>query len=210
MNFTFQTLVRLLTCTGLALGLATCATTSTISLDYQAPGQTITGPRKVAAGRFIDHRQVDPYYIGTVRTPIGTPIEQISTRIPVEQVVRNAFAHALGARNMLSSQDRAEFIITGEILDLYTDQVVRPGAYAKIRVNLVREGSGQILFSRIYEGQRSGSAYLPGSGSPVANLRELASRALQDAVDRALDDPSMRSRINAGGGPRRPMGSNVL
>lgn len=146
-------------------------------------------------------------------------METITTRVPVEQVVRNAFAHGLKARGMLTSQSGAQFILTGEILEFSADQLMRPGSYARIRVNLVREGSGQIVFSRVYQGERVGTAYLPGSGSPVPNLQELASRTLQDAVDKALDDPAMRSRLNAFGDqdyrgrrlpPGRAYGPDVL
>jgi hypothetical protein len=214
----FHSALKAVTVTAFAALLSSCGSTSTITLDYQPTGQTITGPRKVAVGRFIDHRRVGSYYLGTVRTPIGTTVEQLTTRVPVEQVVRNAFAHGLSSRSMLTGQSSAQFILTGEILEFSADQLVRPGAYAKIRVNLVREGSGQILFSRVYIGERIGSAYLPGSGSPVPELQEMASRSLQDAVDKALDDPLLRSRLNSfDDGDRRgrirandPYGPNVL
>lgn len=180
--------------------LSSCGSTASVSLDYQPVGKPITGPSKIAVGRFIDHRRVGAYYLGSVKTPIGTTMETITTRVPVEQVVRNAFAHGLKTRSMLTSQSGAEFVLTGEILEFSADQLVRPGAYARIRVNLVREGSGQVVFSRVYQGERVGSAYVPGSGSPVPTLQEIASRTLQDAVDKALDDPAMRARLNSLGG----------
>ncbi|TLD70605.1 hypothetical protein FEM03_12885 [Phragmitibacter flavus] len=206
--------LRLAAAAAFAALLSSCGSTSTITLDYQPTGQTITGPRKVAVGRFIDHRRVGSYHLGAVRTPIGTTMEELTTRVPVEQVVRNAFAHGLSSRRMLTEQNGAQFILTGEILEFAADQLVRPGAYAKVRVNLVREGSGQIIFSRVYTGERAGSAYLPGSGSPVPALQEMASRALQDTVDKALDDPSLRSRLSSFDGGRiranEPYGPNVL
>lgn len=176
--------------------LSSCGSTSTVSLDYQPVGQMVTGPRKVAAGRFIDHRRAGAYFLGTVKSPIGTPMETITTRVPVEQVVRNSFAHGLSARGMLASQSGAQYILTGEILEFSADQLVRPGAYARVRVNLVRAGSGQIVFTRVYQGERVGSAYMPGTGSPVPAMQEMASRALQDAVDKALDDPAFRARLD--------------
>jgi hypothetical protein len=185
--------------------LANCSSTE-VSLDYQ-PGlsQATPGPRKLSAGRFSDMRREGSYYLGTVRTPIGSPMERVNTRIPVEQVVRNAFAHGMSSRSMLSGRG-APYVLTGEILTLHCDQVIRPAAYAKIRVNVVRVSSGQVVFSRIYSGERENSAYLPGSGSPVPMLRELASRALQDVVDRALDDPALRARLS----PSPPYGPDIL
>lgn len=177
-----------------ALLLANCSTTA-VSLDYQPSlGDKVPGPRKVSAGNFVDRRGEGSFYLGTVRTPIGTPLESINTRIPVDQVVRNAFAHGLGARSMLAGAG-APYILTGEVLELHCDQVVRPAAYAKVRVSLIRSGTKQVVFSRIYNSERENNVYLPGSGSPVPMLRELASRVLQDVVDRALDDSALRARL---------------
>jgi len=196
-------------CAILAAALASCGSTS-VSLDYRPElGQAVQGPRKLAAGRFADMRRENEFYIGSVRTPVGTPLEKISTRVPVSQVVHNAFAHGLSARKMIVGQNNAPYMITGEILELYCDQVVRPAAYSKIRVNVVRTSTGEIIFSRIYQGERVGTTYVPGTGSPVPLLRELASRALQDTVDRALDDPAMRARLSPQINYGRP-GSNVL
>jgi uncharacterized lipoprotein YajG len=182
----------------LALSIAMlpgCSTTS-VSLDYQPKlGQNIPGPRNISVGRFADTRHEGAYYLGEVRTPIGTPLERITSRVPVDEVVRNAFSHGLSSRGMLSGPG-APYVITGEILELQGDQVVRPAGYAKIRVNLVRSSSGQIAFSRIYSGERESGIYRPGSGSPVPVIRELISRALQDTIDRALDDRDLRNRVN--------------
>lgn len=190
------TLIRSALAAGLALVLAACSSTP-VSLDYQ-PGlaQSASGPRRVAAGQFADLRGEHPFYLGTVKTPIGTPLENVTSKVPVAELVRNAFAYGLSSRKMLLSHTSAPYMITGEILQLHCDQVVRPAAYAKIRVNVVRTGSGQVIFSRVYAGERESGAYLPGSGSPVPMLRELMSRALQDVIDRALDDRALRARLN--------------
>ena len=158
----------------------------------------------MSVGRFANARSEDSYYLGVVRTPIGTPIEYIQTRTPIEEIVHNAFSHACSARGMLTSTSRAKYVITGEVLDLYAQQLVRPYGYARIRVNIVKGSTGQIVFSRVYAGERQNPAYRPGSGSPVPGLRELVSRALQDAVDRAMDDPEMRGRIQSGGASYQP------
>ena len=179
-----------------ALLFTACGTTP-VSLDYQPTlGQNIPGPRSIAVGRFADTRGEGPYYLGVVRTPIGTPLERITSRVPVDEVVRNAFTHGLSARGMLSPVGGAPYVMTGEIIELKCDQVVRPAGYARIRVNLARTGTGQIVFSRVYAGERESGPYRPGSGSPVPALRELVSRALQDAVDRALDDRALRQRLS--------------
>src|SRR6187402_3384038 len=99
---------------GLAMTLVSCGT-STVSLDYQPTlGQNIPGPRKISVGRFADMRHESDYYLGEVRTPIGTPLERIASRVPVHQVVRNAFSHGLSSRGMLAGAG-APYVMTGEI-----------------------------------------------------------------------------------------------
>lgn len=186
----------LIALSGFALLPCAC-TTSSISLDYQPRlGQNLRGPRVLSVGRFADQRHEGAYYLGEVRTPIGTPLERLTSRVPVEQVVRNAYSHGLSSRGMLAGSG-APYMLTGEIIQLYGDQVVRPAGYARIRVNVVRASTGQIVFSRVYSGERESTFYRPGSGSPVPAIRDLLSRALQDAVDRALDDPAMRQRLSS-------------
>jgi hypothetical protein len=185
----------LIPCIAAATLLSGCIS-SQVSLDYQPrPGQMMRGNADFGVGQFVNLRREGPYFLGTVRMPIGTPVENVTTRTPIEQVVPNAFAHALEARGMLNGNDRAKYIVTGEVLDLYCQQIIHPYGYARLRVNIIRAGSGQVIFSRIYTGERQSTAYRPGTGSPVPLLRDLTSRALQDAVDAALDDREMRARI---------------
>lgn len=174
-------------------------TMSQVSLDYQPTlAQVVKGRPVLAVGRFTNSRGESAKYLGVVRTPIGTPLEYIYTRTSVEDIVRNAFTHACNARGMLTSTSSAQYIVTGEVLEVSCSQLVHPYGYARIRMNVVRAATGEMVFTRVYAGERQNAAYRPGSGSPVPALRELASRALQDAVDRALDDPEFRGRIRGG------------
>lgn len=189
--------LRLSLTIGGALFLASCGSTP-ISLDYQpALSRPVPGTTKVATGRFANMRRENSSYLGVVRSPIGTPIETLTSNVPVEDVVRNAFAHGLSVRGMFAATGSSPYVISGEILDLHCDQVIKPAAYVSIRVNLVQQSTGQVLFSKVYETEREGTAFVPGTGSPVPRLRELTSRALQDAVDKALDDRALRNRLSA-------------
>jgi hypothetical protein len=169
------------------------------------------GTPDFGVGQFVNLRREGPYFLGTVRMPIGTPVENVTTRTPVEVIVPNAFAHALEARGMLNGNDRAKYIITGEVLDLYCQQIVHPYGYARLRINIIRAGSGQIVFSRIYTGERQSTAYRPGSGSPVPLLRELTSRALQDAVDATAPPPTPRAccKLPPGIGPTHSLNASA-
>jgi len=178
------------------LVLASCVNTTVVSLDYQPRrGQNIPGPRVVSIGKFADMRQETEFKLGTVRSAVGMPLETIKTRVSVDSMVRNAFAHGLKARGMLAAQSDGSYILCGEVLTLKCSQMLYPSASARVRVNLVREEGGRIVFSRVYESHRHGETYAPGSGSPVPTLADLTSRTLQNVVDQALDDQELRSRL---------------
>ena len=192
-------------CAALAVLLASgCGfNNSVVSLDYRPDlGQGLPGPRVVGSGRFSDLRRSGDYNLGTVRSPIGTPMETISTRVPVENIVRNAFGRGLSARGMLAPLNSAPYLISGEILDLQAEQYVHPTATVRLRVNLVRADDGRIVFTRVYEAVRQGDAYIPGTGSPVPVLRELMSRALQNIVDEALDSRGLRNQLTRSSAPQ--------
>ncbi|SKA99648.1 hypothetical protein SAMN02745166_02995 [Prosthecobacter debontii] len=190
--FTFVTLLA-------ATALVSCSSTSQVSLDYSPdPGRVRPGQPEFATREFRDRRDMEPTDLGTVRTQIGTPLENVQTRVPVSQVVTNAFGYGLQARGMLTAPRSSRYIVTGEVLDLYCQMLVRPYGYARVRVTVLESASGQIIHSKVYTGERSSGMYVPGSGSPVPLLRDLVSGALQDAVDRALDDSEMRGRLNDG------------
>lgn len=173
---------------------------SVVSLDYRADShRQAMGPRLVGAGHFTDARHQGEYNLGTVRSPIGTPMESISTRVPVENIVRNGFARGLSARGMLATLNTAPYLISGQILELQADQYIRPTAMVRVQVNLVRAMDGRVIFSQVFEGYHQGSAYIPGTGSPVPMLQDLASRALQDVIDQALDNRGLRHRIKLPG-----------
>lgn len=194
-----RTTLLLATASGLLLFATGCSSTTEVSLDYNpSPGQMRQGAAQFTASRFRDLRGDDPLYLGTVRTHIGTSLEHIMTRIPVAQVVTNAFAHGLNARGMLTPRASASFIVTGEVQEFYCKLLVHPYAFARIRVYLLDAATRRVLFSQDFVGERQAPAYIPGSGPPVPLLQDLASRALQDAVDKALDDAGLRATAATG------------
>ena len=186
------------------LTLSACTNSSVVSLDYVPSGQIVRGSPNMSVGQFRDKRGEDPQTLGQVRLPLGPTVDTVQTRLPVSDIVRNAFAHGLEARGMLSDTPRGRYVLRGDILDLRSQLLVHPYGYARIRVNVVDVSTDTVVHSRIYEGERQSNAYRPGTGSPVPLLRELTSRALQEAVDRALDDLDMRQRLESSGVGGRP------
>ena len=176
-----------------AMLLSGCLTTE-VSLDY-VPNASIprTGPPVVTVGVFQDKRDEDETkLLGKVNMPIGIPFEKVYLRVPVDEAVRNGFLHGLDARGLMAQPQTARFVLEGNLEELYCRLVTKPYAHAKVRVDLVEVATNRVLYRHTYEAERQGGNYLPGYGDPVPVLRELTGRALQDVVDRAIDDPLMR------------------
>ena len=187
-----------------SLAASSCTNTSTVTLDYVPVPGVLRGQPQFSVGAFANKRGIDSHTLGSVRLPVGVPVDTLQSSVPVETVVANSVAHALHARGMLTDGSQASYLITGDVLNLDAQLLVHPYAYVKIRMNVVEMGSGRVLFSKLYTGERQSNAYVPRSGSPVPILQELTSRALQDAVDQAVDDPALRSQLGASGGGFRP------
>lgn len=171
--------------------------TSQVSLEYHPPNipaELKRGPAIVASGRFEDRRGDPEFYLGSIKTPVGAPLEYVETRVPVAQMVSNAFGHGLNSRNMLARQGSARFILQGQILSLYCDHLARPHAEARILVQLVEARSGRVVYSQIHEAERTLAARTPSRESRVL-LTQLSSQVVQEVVDRALDSSSFRAAL---------------
>lgn len=174
-----------------SLFLSAC-TPSTVSLDYLPNlASNVRGPGVFSVGEFADLRGMAPNHIGGIGLPGLVNLENVYLKVNVDQAVKNAMLHALAARQMLSS-NRPKYLLSGEVLDLHCEMLKNPYASVRLKVNLTDTSTGRVVHSREYTGERQSVFYVHGSGDPVPILRNLTSRALQDAVDKAIDDASMR------------------
>jgi len=186
----------------LAVGLTGCFS-SQITLDYQPrPGMHVSGKPVATAGRFYDVRGTNPWFIGWVDPSISTAQETLFLRVPAEEAVRNAVLHGLQARNLLK-ESGASYYIAGEVEELSCRLSSRPTAAARVRIHVLDSRNDKILFAKTYGTRRHAGGWQPGFYDPVPVLRDIASRALQDVIDQALDDPALR-RVMRSRAPRSP------
>lgn len=180
-------------CLVLAAACLSSCSTSVTSLDY-APGRSRGvmkgGRHNVKAGIFRDNRGESETYLGQIREagPIGKTIE---TSIPVARIVGNTFGYALQTRGMLAGSN-PQWVISGDIQEFSCDQVIRAGATVDISVKLTRVGSRRPAFVKSFTAEKVETTTAVSFMADPGHLRDLASRALQEAIDRALDDPELR------------------
>ena len=101
-----------------AFGLPSCVTQSSLSLDYvPSPGGPLGGAPVFTVGAFANKRAMNSYELGTVKLPVGVPIEQLTSSLPVETIVANGFAHSMEHRGMLTDSNKDSFLKTGEVME---------------------------------------------------------------------------------------------
>ncbi len=182
----------------LMAGFSSCQQT-TVSLDrLPNPARVMKGPSVFAVGAFEDKRGMEPKLIGTIGVPgiscfVNAPMEKMTLNVPVSEAVQTAFLNGLDARKMDATGAKPRLVLAGEVLDLRCEFIKNPFAKVVLRVNLVDAGSGRVLHSKVHTAKRQSLFYVEYSGDPMPTMRDLTSRALQDAVDMGIDDPEMRS-----------------
>ena len=93
--------------------------------------------------------------------------------------------------------DNAALRLSGKISQLYADQLVRREGVANIELNVV-DVQGNRHFTKTYTVNRiEGSPITLATGvlASIDDLREVLERTLSELVDKALDDPELRTAL---------------
>ncbi|MBP7951149.1 MAG: hypothetical protein KA004_15975 [Verrucomicrobiales bacterium] len=171
----------------------TGCSTHQASLEYdprRAPGLTADGRGNVSVGVFKDARGVPDTYLGQIREA-GPVQKKLETSVPVARIVENTFGYGMQVRRMLGQQGTG-FLLSGTINEFSCDQFVRAGASADITVQLRGTRGNRVLFSKTYTAENTEATAKIGVLGDPQILKSLASRTLQQVVDKALDDPELR------------------
>lgn len=149
----------------------------------------------VAVGRFTDDRGKPANYLGAIRGGFGNPLKNLETERPVSELVTGAFGDALRARGV--AVGGSELRLVGSIKRLDCNQYVRREAHVELEV-AVMDRAGQRVFARTYNADKVEGAVIAldtGIFASVDELRGVLERTLAEAIDQALDDPSLRGAL---------------
>jgi uncharacterized lipoprotein YajG len=175
----------------LLLLLAGCSTTA-VSLDYTRALAPVAGARpQVAVGSFADQRRDDdPRQLGAIRGGYGQPLKTLVLSEDASVVVQKAFAQALDKRGLLAPSGSGRYTLSGVIKKLDCSQYIRREAHADIVVSLTDNATGKVVLQQTAHADGvtdpSGADY--SIFGKVEDLRVVAERTLQDAIDKALSD----------------------
>lgn len=183
----------------LALLLTACGTTSS-SLKYSAspenPVAAAKAAQPVTVGTFQDLREGDKKWLGVIRGGFGNHLKTLEADRPVYLMVREAFEDGLRARTVSVASGSNEQL-TGKIIKLYADQVVRREGNAEVELT-VTDQQGVKRFTKTYTHSRLEGSVLSmqtGVFASIDDLRDVLQKTLSELVDKALDDPELRAAL---------------
>lgn len=176
----------------LLLSTAACSTTA-VTLPYAPTAAVQPAARPtVAAISVTDAREErNPTWIGAIRGGYGNPLKNVTTVRPVKDEVETAFRDALAARGLLAPAG-APYRLDVAVRRLSCNQLARREGHAIFAVALVDARSSRTVYQDIAESRVvTGSIITFDAGlfASVDDLREVAIRAMNQAIDQALNKP---------------------
>jgi hypothetical protein len=144
-----------------------------------------------------DHRKHAANWLGAIRGGYGNPLKTLETPLPVKDMVAKAYEDGLKARGMFASS-KAKYGMKVDVSQFDCNQYARREAHIRFDVSLVELPSGKNVYDTVITVDRvTGSMITFDAGifASVEDLRKLANEALQEAIDKTLDDQKLRNRI---------------
>lgn len=183
----------------LAISLTACGTTSSglkYSASTETPPRASIATQPIVVGAFQDQRDGDKKWLGVIRGGFGNHLKTLEADRPVDGMVKEAFEDGLRARKVLiAAGSNAQ--LTGKILKLNADQVVRREGVAEVELT-VSDQQGAKRFTKTYTHNRiEGSVFSVQTGvlASIDDLRNVLQRTLSELIDKALDDSELRAAL---------------
>jgi uncharacterized lipoprotein YajG len=173
--------------------LSACSTTP-VNLTYNPSNVTPKPQAKAAIEQVVvtDKRGVDAKWIGAIRSGYGNPMKTLESTTTVSAEIKTAFTDGLRARSLLAPNGPYRLDVVVSKFDC--SQYARREAHANMDIMLVNQSSRQVIYIRpVSVTKISGDRLTLDAWAfgKVEDLLKVANDALQEAVDKALDDPEL-------------------
>jgi uncharacterized lipoprotein YajG len=192
----------------LALALSACGATQapmtyapTVAVQPAAMRAPLVAPVDRVANERSTGRE-DPTWIGTIRGGYGNPLKALHASEPVDRVVGKAFTDALAARGLVASGvgGAAPYVLTVTIHQFDANQYVRREATADFSVVLTERANGREVWrdrEKVYLVDGSALSLSVGVFASVDDLQRVALQAMNQAIDKLVDDPGFRQVLRS-------------
>ena len=194
-----MTSIRMISLCALLACLSACSTNS-FRLTYKPPASIVPAAAPtISVGSFVDQRGETATWFGAIRGGYGNPLKKLEADPSVSDLIKTAFQDGLKARSLYSTNSGG-YEISGTIKKFDCSQYVRREAHAQIDVRVIQKSTGRQVFSQTYTADELDGSLLAlnvGIFASVETLRALAEKALDEVVDKALDDSDLRYSLRS-------------
>lgn len=185
--------------------LAGCGTTN-VQLPY-APTAAVSpvGAPTMGIADVVDQRGEGADWLGAIRGGYGNPVKILRTDRPVRDVVQQAPRDALAARGLLAPAGSQRYDLRLTVYRLSTSRLVRLEADADFGLEVLERASGRMVYEdRVRARQVEGGliAFDTGIFASVEELRALANRTQNAAIDQLLSKPGFLAAVRPTGALR--------
>ena len=149
--------------------------------------------QSVEIGGFKDSRGLPNNYLGSIRGSGAVPHQKVETDVMVSDIVAKTFGHGLRTRELVATSGAASWTLSGDVKEFSCDQVELAGCSVDLVVKLTKAGGTHPAFTKSFTAEKTAR---PSGGNAAKGLQRLAAETLQQAVDKALDDPEFRQVIS--------------
>lgn len=184
----------------MSLLLASACSTDRVQLNYDTTGITSSGgvAPSISSVNVTDSRGTAADWLGAIRGGMGNPVRTLLTEVPVKEMIQQAFIQGLKARGMLSNSGNGKLDLTVDIIKFDCSQYQNREAHANFRVSLRVLKSQRKIFDKSVRVDRilkNPDLFDVALFASAEDLRKVANNALQEAIDKTLDDPAFRSTL---------------
>lgn len=144
-----------------------------------------------------DQRKHDQYWLGAIRGGYGNALKTLKTDIPVKKMVLQTIEKALMSRNMLTESNKSSYTLVFDLYQFDCNQYVRKEAHIKLGVKVYNKAQKQVYSDTAIIDNIEGSMLSLKTGvfASTDDLKELAEKTLNQAIDKLFDEPKFREVI---------------
>ncbi len=136
-----------------------------------------------------DERRTDSDWLGAIRGGYGNVLKTLRTEESTDAVVDKIYTAALNKSGIMSNTDDAPYSLRVAISKFDCSYYFNREAHAHVDVSLIVNDSSKIKFSKSYKSDLVESGVGAGIFGDVDTLRDLAEKAMNETVDKMLQDP---------------------
>jgi hypothetical protein len=176
-----------------------------VRLTYSPPASVQQGEPVLSLGTVTDGRENDPDWFGAVRGGYGNPLKVLRTEGTVAAEFERNLREALVARRLVAEAN-PRFRLDIRLTRFDSGQFMVREAHVIFVLTLVDLSTNAAVYEHptsvgVVDGGPSWGIF-----SSSERLRVTANRAMQQALDQALDDPGLRTALQSApnSGPAAP------